>query len=68
MPTMRWRESTAGERCLISHYASTFIVGFPGETDADCAQLLEFLAAAGLDQVGCFTYSPVEGAPANAPG
>ena len=45
---------------------STFIVGFPGETDADFAQLLEFLAAAELDRVGCFTYSPVEGAPANA--
>ncbi|MBU2785184.1 MAG: 30S ribosomal protein S12 methylthiotransferase RimO [Acidithiobacillus ferriphilus] len=45
---------------------STFIVGFPGETDADFAELLDFLRAAELDRVGCFAYSPVEGAPANA--
>lgn len=45
---------------------STFIVGFPGETDADFEQLLEFLEAAALDRVGCFTYSAVEGASANA--
>ena len=44
---------------------STFIVGFPGETDADFAELLDFLRAAKLDRVGCFAYSPVEGAPAN---
>jgi ribosomal protein S12 methylthiotransferase len=44
---------------------STFIVGFPGETDADFEQLLEFLQAARLDRVGCFTYSPVKGAAAN---
>jgi ribosomal protein S12 methylthiotransferase len=45
---------------------STFIVGFPGETDADFEQLLEWLDAAQLDRVGCFKYSPVEGARANA--
>ena len=45
---------------------STFIVGFPGETDAEFEQLLEFLTAAQLDRVGCFAYSPVEGAKANA--
>ena len=45
---------------------STFIVGFPGETDADFEQLLEFLEIAALDRVGCFTYSAVEGASANA--
>ncbi|MHB1280943.1 MAG: 30S ribosomal protein S12 methylthiotransferase RimO [Acidithiobacillus sp.] len=45
---------------------STFIVGFPGETDADFVELLDFLRAAELDRVGCFAYSPVEGAPANA--
>jgi ribosomal protein S12 methylthiotransferase len=45
---------------------STFIVGFPGETEAEFAELLEFLEAAELDRVGCFAYSPVEGAAANA--
>jgi ribosomal protein S12 methylthiotransferase len=45
---------------------STFIVGFPGETEADFRLLLEWLAAAELDRVGCFKYSPVEGAGANA--
>ena len=45
---------------------STFIVGFPGETEEDFRLLLEFLAEAGLDRVGCFTYSPVDGARANA--
>ena len=44
---------------------STFIVGFPGETEADFQQLLDFLVEARLDRVGCFTYSPVEGAAAN---
>ncbi len=44
---------------------STFIVGFPGETEADFEELLEFIEAAQLDRVGCFTYSPVEGASAN---
>jgi len=45
---------------------STFIVGFPGETDRDFDELLAFLEAAQLDRVGCFAYSPVEGAAANA--
>ena len=45
---------------------STFIVGFPGETEAEFEQLLEFLEEAQLDRVGCFPYSPVEGATANA--
>ena len=44
---------------------STFIVGFPGETEAEFEGLLEFLREAQLDRVGCFPYSPVEGAPAN---
>lgn len=44
---------------------STFIVGFPGETDREFEELLEFLKEAQLDRVGCFTYSPVEGAVAN---
>ena len=45
---------------------STFIAGFPGETDAEFEELLDFLREAQLDRVGCFTYSPVEGAKANA--
>lgn len=45
---------------------STFIVGFPGETEADFEALLAFLSAAQLDRVGCFAYSPVAGAAANA--
>lgn len=45
---------------------STFIVGFPGETEAEFAELLQFLREAALDRVGCFAYSPVEGAQANA--
>jgi ribosomal protein S12 methylthiotransferase len=45
---------------------STFIVGFPGETEADFEVLLDFLQAAQLDRVGCFAYSPVAGAAANA--
>ena len=44
---------------------STFIVGFPGETEQDFEQLLQFLDAAQLDRVGAFAYSPVEGARAN---
>ncbi|HXQ63952.1 MAG TPA: 30S ribosomal protein S12 methylthiotransferase RimO [Steroidobacteraceae bacterium] len=44
---------------------STFIVGFPGETEADFNVLLEWLEEAGLDRVGCFRYSAVEGAKAN---
>ena len=45
---------------------STFIAGFPGETEAEFEELLGFLEAAQLDRVGCFAYSPVEGAAANA--
>jgi ribosomal protein S12 methylthiotransferase len=45
---------------------STFIVGFPGETERDFDQLLDWLRVAQLDRVGCFEYSPVEGAAANA--
>lgn len=45
---------------------STFIVGFPGETEADFELLLDFLREARLDRVGCFAYSPVAGAAANA--
>src|ERR1700676_5504417 len=45
---------------------STFIVGFPGETEQDFAELLDWLRTAQLDRVGCFEYSPVEGAAANA--
>ena len=45
---------------------STFIVGFPGETEEEFAELLDWLRAAQLDRVGCFQYSPVEGARANA--
>ncbi|MGZ5093674.1 MAG: 30S ribosomal protein S12 methylthiotransferase RimO [Burkholderiales bacterium] len=56
----RWREI-----CPDLTIRSTFIVGFPGETDADFEELLEFLEKAQLDRVGCFTYSAVEGATAN---
>jgi ribosomal protein S12 methylthiotransferase len=45
---------------------STFIVGFPGETEAEFQELLDWLDEAQLDRVGCFKYSPVEGAAANA--
>ncbi len=45
---------------------STFIVGFPGETEEEFQHLLDFLTAAQLDRVGCFTYSAVDGAAANA--
>ena len=45
---------------------STFIAGFPGETEAEFEYLLDFLKEAQLDRVGCFAYSPVEGASANA--
>ncbi len=45
---------------------STFIVGFPGETEREFEMLLDFLETAQLDRVGCFAYSPVEGAVANA--
>ncbi|MBV9620268.1 MAG: 30S ribosomal protein S12 methylthiotransferase RimO [Gammaproteobacteria bacterium] len=45
---------------------STFVVGFPGETEAEFEELLAWLEAAQIDRVGCFKYSPVEGAAANA--
>ena len=45
---------------------STFIVGFPGETEEEFEYLLDFLREARLDRVGCFSYSPVQGAKANA--
>ena len=57
----RWREN-----CPDLVLRSTFIVGFPGETEQDFDQLLEFIQEAQLDRVGCFAYSPVEGAAANA--
>ena len=55
-----WRET-----CPDLTLRSTFIVGFPGETEAQFEYLLDFLDEAQLDRVGCFTYSPVEGATAN---
>jgi len=57
----RWREL-----CPDIAIRSTFIVGFPGESEAEFEQLLAFLQEAQLDRVGCFAYSPVEGASANA--
>lgn len=56
----KWREI-----CPDITLRSTFIVGFPGETDDDFQQLLDFIAEAQLDRVGCFKYSPVDGARAN---
>ncbi|HQR50275.1 MAG TPA: 30S ribosomal protein S12 methylthiotransferase RimO [Methylophilaceae bacterium] len=56
-----WREI-----CPELTLRSTFITGFPGETESDFQQLLDFLQEAQLDRVGAFTYSPVEGASANA--
>ncbi len=56
----QWREI-----CPDLTIRSTFIVGFPGETEEDFQMLLDFLEEAQLDRVGCFKYSPVEGARAN---
>jgi ribosomal protein S12 methylthiotransferase len=56
-----WREI-----CPDITIRSTFIAGFPGETEAEFTELLNFLEEAQLDRVGCFAYSPVEGAAANA--
>ena len=56
----RWREA-----CPQVVVRSTFIAGFPGETDAEFEALLEFVREAGIDRAGCFAYSPVEGAAAN---
>jgi ribosomal protein S12 methylthiotransferase len=55
-----WREI-----CPDITLRSTFIVGFPGETEAEFEELLDFLREAQLDRVGCFQYSPVAGATAN---
>ncbi|VFS64735.1 Ribosomal protein S12 methylthiotransferase RimO [Raoultella planticola] len=52
----QWREI-----CPDLTLRSTFIVGFPGETEEDFQMLLDFLKEARLDRVGCFKYSPVEG-------
>lgn len=57
----RWRE-----QCPDITLRSTFIVGFPGETESEFQYLLDWMSEAQLDRVGCFQYSPVEGAPANA--
>ena len=57
---LNWRE-----QCPEITLRSTFIVGFPGETDADFEELLGFLEVAQLDRVGCFQYSAVDGAAAN---
>src|SRR6187455_3406479 len=56
-----WREI-----CPEITVRSTFIAGFPGETEAEFSELLQFLQEAQLDRVGCFAYSPVDGAAANA--
>ncbi|MBT3048673.1 MAG: 30S ribosomal protein S12 methylthiotransferase RimO [Candidatus Thiodiazotropha sp.] len=56
----RWRQA-----CPQLTLRSTFIVGFPGETEAEFEELLDFLREARLDRVGCFAYSPVKGAQAN---
>ena len=57
----RWRKE-----CPELTLRSTFIVGFPGETESEFEELLQWLDEAQLDRVGCFKYSPVEGATANA--
>lgn len=57
----RWRQ-----QCPDLTIRSTFIVGFPGETEEDFEYLLQWLSQAQLDRVGCFQYSPVQGASANA--
>ncbi|MGQ3051556.1 MAG: 30S ribosomal protein S12 methylthiotransferase RimO [Roseateles sp.] len=57
---LRWRES-----CPELVIRSTFIAGFPGETEAEFQHLLDFMQEAKIDRAGCFAYSPVEGASAN---
>src|ERR1017187_1936594 len=59
----QWREE-----CPELTLRSTFIVGFPGETDSDFAYLLDWLEEAQIDRVGCFKYEPVAGASSNALG
>jgi ribosomal protein S12 methylthiotransferase len=56
----RWREA-----CPELVVRSTFIAGFPGETETEFEHLLQFIAEAGIDRAGCFAYSPVQGAAAN---
>ena len=56
----RWREA-----CPEIVIRSTFIAGFPGETEAEFEHLLDFMRAAEIDRAGCFAYSPVNGAVAN---
>lgn len=56
----KWREI-----CPTLTLRSTFIVGFPGETDVEFSELLAFLEEAEIDRAGCFKYEPVRGAPAN---
>ena len=56
----RWRQA-----CPELVVRSTFIAGFPGETEAEFEHLLQFVAEAGIDRAGCFAYSPVKGAAAN---
>ncbi|WP_431048043.1 30S ribosomal protein S12 methylthiotransferase RimO [Roseateles sp. L2-2] len=58
---LRWREM-----CPELVIRSTFIAGFPGETEAEFQYLLDFMREAQIDRAGCFAYSPIEGAPANA--
>ena len=57
----RWREL-----CPEIVVRSTFIAGFPGETEAEFQHLLDFVQEARIDRAGCFSYSPVDGAAANA--
>ncbi len=57
---LKWREA-----CPEIVVRSTFIAGFPGETEAEFDYLLDFLKEAQIDRAGCFAYSPIEGAPAN---
>jgi ribosomal protein S12 methylthiotransferase len=56
----KWREA-----CPELVVRSTFIAGFPGETEAEFEHLLQFVGEAGIDRAGCFAYSPVKGAAAN---
>ena len=58
---LKWRSE-----CPQIVVRSTFIAGFPGETEAEFTHLLEFMREAQIDRAGCFAYSPVEGAAANA--
>ena len=62
------RIKTWREQCPELTLRSTFIVGFPGETDSDFAYLLDWLEEAEIDRLGCFKYEPVAGAVSNAIG